>query len=186
MRRQETFSYGLFFASFEFVKQQGYFAFLRYYYSKDTHIPRTSATDLTSKITTIRPHYAIEPFFLLLAGASASIAQQLVQHPLSKIQSIHYGRLEGIDFSSKPTTSLWKAYSKSYKKTLEQCHSRALKKGGWRRWVYRGLMYNTLRQMPSTSAGLIVFELVRRKFNDAPEGGVVISSSDADRQILLL
>jgi hypothetical protein len=108
-----------------------------------------------------------------------------VQHPLAKIQSIHYGRLEGIDYTKKSETGVLKSYKKSYAKTLKQCHDRAVKKGGWRRWVYRGLVLNTLRQMPSTSAGLIVFELVRRKFNDSPQEGVVISYSD-NRRILLL
>lgn len=31
----------------------------------------------------------------------------------------------------------------------------------------------TLRQVPSTSAGLIVFELVRRRFADTREGVVI-------------
>lgn len=36
--------------------------------------------------------------------------------------------------------------------------------GSWRRFLFRGFMGNTLRQLPSTSAGLIIFELVRRKY----------------------
>lgn len=88
-----------------------------------------------------------------------------------------------MDYSKKPEKGFWSPYKKSYTKTLKQCHSRAAKAGGWRRWVYRGLVFNTLRQMPSTSAGLVVFELVRRKFNDSPTEGVVIQYED--RQILL-
>jgi len=34
-----------------------------------------------------------------------------------------------------------------------------------RRWLYRGFWWNTIRQVPSTSAGLIVFELVRGKYS---------------------
>lgn len=36
--------------------------------------------------------------------------------------------------------------------------------GGWRRWLYKDFVWNTIRSTPSTSAGLIVFELVRRKY----------------------
>lgn len=36
--------------------------------------------------------------------------------------------------------------------------------GSWRRLLFRGFLGNTVRQVPSTSAGLIIFELVRRKY----------------------
>jgi hypothetical protein len=42
---------------------------------------------------------------------------------------------------------------------------------------------NTLRQIPSTSAGLIVFELARRKFGEPSDGVVAIEFGD--RSILL-
>jgi hypothetical protein len=41
--------------------------------------------------------------------------------------------------------------------------------GGWRSWLYRGFILNTMKQVPSTSAGLIVFELVRRKYGSQIE-----------------
>lgn len=181
---KESLSYGLFFASFEFVKQQCYFSYLRYYYGSKSHTPSNATVDAEGNLTSIRPHYAIEPTFLLLAGASASIAQQVVQHPVSKIQDIHYGRLEGIDFVKAAEKDGGRAYYRSYSKTFKTVMNRAAKAGGFRRWAYRGLMWNTLRQMPSTSAGLIVFELVRRKWNDSPSEGVVIEYSDK-RRILL-
>lgn len=120
----------------------------------------------------IRPHYVLEPIFLLLAGACASITQQAVLHPLSKIQQVHYSRLESIDYVERikhHEHSSVKAYKHGYQKTYEQCLNHASKTGGWRRWLWRGLVINTLRQVPSTSAGLFVFEIFRRRMGEQLE-----------------
>ncbi|KAA8913216.1 mitochondrial carrier domain-containing protein [Sphaerosporella brunnea] len=191
---KESFGYGLFFASFEFVKQQAYFSFLTWWYSGLHFInlgpalppPTPVSVESASAPTVIRPHYSAEPIFLLLAGAFASITQQAVQHPISKIQDVHYGRLESIDYLSKlehKQTSVWQEYRHSYGKTYEQCQMQAKKAGGWRRWLWRGLAMHTLRQIPSTSAGLFVFELFRRRFATEEQEKVVIKA--AGREILL-
>ncbi|PWW74810.1 mitochondrial carrier [Tuber magnatum] len=160
---KESLGYGLFFGSFEYVKQQAYFSYLTWYYG------RRRLKGHTEHVT-IRPHYALEPIFLLLAGFSASVTQQAVQHPLAKIQDVHYGRLESIDYASKlQHTSALRGYAHGYEKTFAQCKKQAVKVGGWNNWLYKGFALNTLRQVPSTAAGLIVFELVRRKFGDAGE-----------------
>ncbi|KAL7275330.1 hypothetical protein RUND412_001732 [Rhizina undulata] len=167
---KESLGYGLFFGSFEFVKQQCYYSYLRWYYGKHLTTPSSSENHVY-----VRPHYALEPTFLLLAGVSASVSQHIIQHPLTKIQDIHYGRLESIDYASKiHNTSALRGYRDSYDKTIEQCRIQAKKAGGWRRWLYRGFVGNTLRQVPSTSAGLIVFELARRRFGAAEEERVLI------------
>ncbi|KAI5787093.1 mitochondrial carrier domain-containing protein [Geopyxis carbonaria] len=174
---KEALGYGCFFAAFEYVKQQAYFRYLTWYYGSR---PAARASDTH----VIRPHFALEPAFLLLAGASASIAQQVVQHPIAKVQAVHYGRLESIDYATKTDAGTAKTYRHAYEQTFEQCQRQAEKAGGWRRWVYRGLVMNTLRQMPSTSAGLIVFELVRRRFGvGGLQEGVTIEYED--RKILL-
>ena len=41
--------------------------------------------------------------------------------------------------------------------------------GGWRIWLYRGFVMNIVRQVPSTSAGPVIFELVRRRYADESE-----------------
>lgn len=178
---KESLGYGLFFGSFEFVKQQAYFSYLTWYYSNHGLIDLSPSPHHN----VIRPHYALEPIFLLLAGASASITQQLVQHPLSKIQSVHYARLESIDYLKKlehsPLSAL-KMYRRSYKKTYEQCLKQATQAGGWRQWLWMGLIMNTLRQIPSTSAGLFVFEIFRRRYSEQQEG---VTIEFADRTILL-
>jgi hypothetical protein len=40
----------------------------------------------------------------------------------------------------------------------------ARREGGLRRWLYKDFFASTLRQVPSTSIGLIVFEIARRKY----------------------
>jgi len=40
----------------------------------------------------------------------------------------------------------------------------ARRSGGWFKWLYSDFWMSTLRQVPSTSAGLIVFEIFRRKY----------------------
>jgi hypothetical protein len=57
-----------------------------------------------------------------------------------------------------------KRYYHAYEETFKQCKKLAKRQGGWRKYLYRDFFMSTIRQVPSTSAGLIVFELVRRKY----------------------
>ncbi|KAH6614686.1 mitochondrial carrier domain-containing protein [Chaetomium sp. MPI-SDFR-AT-0129] len=204
---KDSMGSGIFFSVFEYVKAQGYYNFVRWYYgslNEDTIVllsrkrPAEQSTPKQSfdedndapphLPTIIRPHYAIEPAFLLLAGMSASLAQQTILHPLSHVQSEHWERLESLDaharklrsvgfFSSpsnpqhpgqeKPQNNwhMFRAYRDAYHTTWAACRAEA-EAGGqtMRQWLYRGFWWNTIRQVPSTSAGLIIFELVRRKY----------------------
>ncbi|KAK4146673.1 mitochondrial carrier domain-containing protein [Dichotomopilus funicola] len=200
---KDSMGSGIFFSVFEYVKAQGYYNFVRWYYgslNEDTIVllsRKRPAEQSTLKHrfeeaaphmpTIIRPHYAIEPAFLLLAGMSASLAQQTILHPLSHVQSEHWERLESLDaharklrsvgFFSSPsnprhqgqkqqhTWHMFRAYRDAYRTTWAACRAEA-KAGGqtMRQWLYRGFWWNTIRQVPSTSAGLIIFELVRRKY----------------------
>ncbi|KAH0541869.1 hypothetical protein FGG08_003674 [Glutinoglossum americanum] len=173
---KESLGYGFFFATFEYVKQQSYLSFIaRYYGSYDPLFhphPLRPTSDRDSK-PVIKPHYALEPTFLLLAGIAASVTQQAIQAPLNLIQNNHYQGLESLDYKSHhdPSASrvIAKSYYHAYRKTFEQCQRQAKMAGGWRRWLYRGFILNTMKQVPSTSAGLIVFELVRRKYGSQAE-----------------
>lgn len=166
----------LFFSTFEYVKAQAYYGFLTRWYGKmDTAtlfgLQRRTDRDNGEK-PIIRPHYLIEPSFLLLAGVTASVAQQIVQHPITRIQDVHYGRLESLDYQAqmeKRKRSMFRLYYHAYEQTHEQCLRQAKRVGGWRRWLYHGFLWNTIRQTPSTSAGLIVFEIVRRKYADTSD-----------------
>ena len=58
-----------------------------------------------------------------------------------------------------------RAYYHAYQKTWSICKAEADTAGlSMIKWLYRGFWWNTIRQVPSTSAGLIIFELVRRKY----------------------
>jgi hypothetical protein len=172
---KDSFGYGFFFGIFEYVKAQAFYSFVSNYYgeyrnlsfSQKAHIERQA--ELTGN-PLIKPHYMLEPSFIALAGVAASLAQQTISHPLSQVQDIHYGRLEYIDAhqytkshaTKKQALSL---YASAYTKTWKQVKVLARREGGLRKWLYRDFLGSTVRQVPSTSIGLIVFEVVRRKYS---------------------
>lgn len=197
---KDGFGSAVFFSTFEYVKAQAYYKFVTWYYGglsdetvellarkRSAKQDRVSTADVTGgntdnkkqQPTVIRPHYAIEPAFLLIAGISASFTQHLLLHPLTHIQVKHWDHLEDLDAKAarlreslaanpdKPRRR-WKmlrAYYHAYQETWAQCAAEARSEGiGLTRWFYRGFWWNTIRQVPSTSAGLIIFELVRRKY----------------------
>ncbi len=173
---KDAIGHALFFATFEYVKAQGYYTFLSTWYGglSSQYVgfePETEATK-ESGISVLKPHYAIEPGFLMLAGVTASVAQRTVQHPISLVQSVHFRSLSNLDNQAKLHSSSSKKlhhYCSAYKKTYHRCLVRARRAGGWRHWLYRGFLWNTLKQVPSTSAGLIIFELVRRRYGNGAE-----------------
>lgn len=156
------------------------------YCGNDSYYQRSdNNNNNNNKTKTIRPHYAIEPAFLMLAGVGASVAQQVVLHPLTHLQVEHWARLEGLDAQARrfrqhqqqhPKEARWgmvRAYYRAYRETWAQCRAQAAAAAGggqvpnanvMQRWLYRGFWWGTLRQVPSTSAGLVIFELVRRKY----------------------
>lgn len=179
---KDSIGYACFFATFETIKSQAYYEFVRRYYADYKpiiHGQIASQRNGDRDKPAIRPHYAIEPCFLLLAGIGASITSQAIQQPLTKIQDIHYGRLESLDHVAKLEKShrgMLSRYYQAYEKTIEQCSFQASRAGSWRAWLYKGMLWNTFRQVPSTSAGLIVFELVRRRY--ATEDDIVRIEKD--------
>lgn len=167
---RDSLGYGTFFSVFEYIKSQAFYGFMvRYYGSLRIHyidmpkIPESS----TREVPLIKPHYALEPCFLMLAGITASIAQQVIQYPLSMIQDLHFGRLEYLDHQASLDLSkkrMFRHYYYAYKETYKRCRKRAHRTGGWRRWLFRGFFRSAVRQVPSTSAALVIFETVRRKY----------------------
>lgn len=196
---KDSLGSAVFFSSFEYVKAQSFYSFIAWYYgdlSEDVvNIlsrlrPSTRAEELAGEQgpyaahKTIRPHYAIEPAFLMLAGVGASVAQQAVLHPITHIQVEHWEHLESLDAQahkfrqyslskdvpkSKWRWGMFRAYYHAYRETWAQCKAQTAAQEGngpnaLRRWLYRGFWWSTIRQVPSTSAGLVIFELVRRKY----------------------
>ncbi|KKA27662.1 hypothetical protein TD95_001250 [Thielaviopsis punctulata] len=194
---KDSMGSAMFFSIFEYVKAQGYYNFVSWYYGglKDSIV-----ADLALKrpvgapeqrfrdgFHVIQPHYAIEPLFLLLAGISASFSQQVVLHPLTHVQLEHWDRLEDLDARAQqirtlraapqplnamesavpqpPRGLMLRANWLAYKETWRECKLEAAAEGrSLRAWLFRGFWWSTIRQVPSTSAGLVIFELVRRKY----------------------
>ena len=173
----------LFFPSFEFVKAQCFYAWVAWYYAhgrlsplQKTNIEAqrregwfapADARDSISVRPVVKPHYMMEPGFLLLAGATASVLQQVVLHPLTQVQELHYKRLAGTDaqmLSMPSRMQTMELYGSAYVRTWKECKVLARRTGGWSKWLFRDFWPSTLRQVPSTSARLIVFEIVRRKY----------------------
>lgn len=189
---KDSLGSAVFFSSFEYIKAQSFYSFIAWYYGdlneeminilsrRPQSLRDNNAKDPNQTTKTIRPHYAIEPFFLLLAGTGASFAQQVVLHPLTHVQMEHWAHLEYIDAQGRKIRKYeqanvprkqwqWKmlrTYYHAYCETWTQCVEQAGGNGvnTMRRWLYRGFWWSTIRQVPSTSAGLIIFELVRRKY----------------------
>ncbi|KAK5629508.1 hypothetical protein RRF57_005223 [Xylaria bambusicola] len=184
---KDSFGSAIFFSTFEYVKAQGYYKFITWYYSGlnrdmvDILARRRPTSQDANKPVVIRPHYAIEPMFLLFAGIGASFAQQILLHPLTYVQIKHWDHLEDLDAKAqkvriaipdkpKRRFRMLRAYYHAYQETWAQCTSEASsERKGVVRFLYRGFWWNTIRQVPSTSAGLIIFELVRRKYGSHDE-----------------
>ena len=173
---KDSAGYAVFFATFEYVKAQAYYEFISRYYGRwrlhnRDPVLRPRVEELYSGFV-IRPHYAIEPTFLMFAGVAASVTQQVIQHPIGLIQGVYCKSLVEIDkqFQLDRTRSqVLRSYYSSYGSTYQGCQKYVEQYGGWRRWLYRGFLWSTVKQVPSTSAGLIIFELVRRRFGTDTE-----------------
>lgn len=176
---RDSLGFGAFFAAFEYVKGQCFYSFVSSVYGFYDKLSSFQKTKIAGQESTpgrpeIRPHYMLEPTFILLAGAAASISQSVIQHPITRVQEVHYGRLEWVDSHphtepSVAKTNTFRIYANAYRKTFKECAVLARKAGGLRRWLYADFLMGTLRQVPSTSAGLIVFEIIRRKYANDEE-----------------
>ena len=174
---KDSLGSGLFFMAFEMVKSQAYVKFVTTYYGSlepwmvhSLSLDKSRSESAENRTPVIKPHYALEPVFLMLAGVAASVAQQTVLYPLGKIQTLHYERLEWLDQQAeKPKQSqsggrMLRAYYHAYQQTWQQCKVQASRTGSMQRWLFRGFWWTTIRNVPSTSAGLVIFELVRRRY----------------------
>ncbi|KAI9796395.1 MAG: hypothetical protein M1833_006167 [Piccolia ochrophora] len=176
---RESVGCGVFFATFEFVKQQAYYSFVTHYYRPS----RPPGAPAPTKPMLVTPHFALEPTFLLLAGLLSTLVQQTIVHPLTLLQTLHHTRLESLDYAAKLSrtrTQILRVYYHAYEKTLAQARKQARVAGGWRTWLYRGFWGSALRQVPSTSAGLIVFELVRRRYGSEDGEGRIAERDGVD------
>ena len=168
---KDSLGFGVFFATFEYVKAQSFYAFAtRYYGNIQSHLIGTRYQEAPNSVRgakIIKPYFAMEPSFLLMAGILASVTLQLIQQPLTRVQKIYFGRVQSLNRLSNghlSGTQRRENHRTAYYRTWDKCITQAQATGGWRRWLYKGLIMNTLKQVPSTSAGLVIFEMVRRRY----------------------
>ncbi|KAI8979490.1 mitochondrial carrier domain-containing protein [Mycotypha africana] len=179
---RDSLSCGLFFATFEWVKQQGYYYFLDEMYGLQVNSRSTlqkiesnwnddeeEDDDNETKITAgprkkrEKPPLMLEPLFVILAGATAAVAYQIIDHPLSKIHSIFYIEEGQSEFANK---SAKESVNSLYKRTWEQCKAQVKLNGAsWHRFLYQDFASTVLRVVPATSIGFLVFELVKREID---------------------
>ncbi|KAJ8661284.1 hypothetical protein O0I10_003034 [Lichtheimia ornata] len=168
---RDSLSCGLFFATFEWVKQQGYYYFLDEMYGLQVDSRKTlndleglHRSDTPSTVSTTnkeRPPLLLEPIFVILAGAAAAVAYQVIEHPLSKIHSIFYIEEGQSEFAHKESKESGREL---YRRTWEQCKLQVRLNGGsWRRFLYQEFAGTVLKVVPATSIGFLVFELVKRE-----------------------
>lgn len=171
---KESLSMGAFFATFEFVKNQGYYSFLRLVYGR-SHLSLYKKDYPDNQQLQRQPFWLIGPSFLLLSGLCASLAHSSMHFPLSKIQEIHLARLESMDYRIRyeqkfKTRAAISIYASEYWKTAKQCSFVAAKNGGWRRWLFKNIATTAIRSAPATSFGLVVFESFRSHFSGSSVG----------------
>ena len=182
---KDGFGCAVFFCTFESVKNQAFYGYISHLYRRQSHAHAGFGEATSSAEQVVRPHFAIEPAFLLLAGIAASVAQSLVQYPLGLVQELHLRRLAVLDRLARrrvSTAEMLNAYWLAYRRTFKICTMMGRQAGGLSRWLFQGYGWNTLRQIPSTSAGLIIFELVRRRYADDKEATILKVDS---RELLL-
>ena len=148
---KESLSYGLFFGVFEYVKQQGYYKYLDFYYGSHRPVSSTGLIGPNEK----KPHWSLAPAFVLLAGTSASLAYSAISYPMQKIQQAKF---------KVPTSYRQFLATPSLIRTYTPTLLEVIGRGG----LYRGFMLHAVRMIPGSSVALIIFEGVRRKF--APDG----------------
>ncbi|KAI7905615.1 mitochondrial carrier domain-containing protein [Cokeromyces recurvatus] len=172
---RDSLACGLFFATFEWVKQQGYYYFLDEMYGVQVDSSRTlneiengwineeeeEEDQVMHGKDKKRPPLMLEPLFVIFAGATAAIAYQIIEHPLSKIHSIFYIEEGQSEFTNK---TVREPVKNLYKRTWEQCKTQVKLNGGsWRRFLYHEFTGTIVRVVPATSVGFLVFELVKRE-----------------------
>lgn len=181
---KESLGFAFFFSTFELVKTRGYKmtydtiawyrwlkAFISKFFGLDNRLPKlVSREDIT--LEQKRLTRVLKSTFVLLAGASAALSHLAVQYPLSKVQQIHFARLELLDQlnSESHKTFLGRFYPHSYIDTYHHVKNIKTKSNmSWPQLTYQGFARNAISMIPATSVGLLVFEIMRTKLSDSLE-----------------
>lgn len=166
---KESVGFGVYFATFEIIKNQGYHSVRiiseKLDYCKSYLLKREYHADAENSPSA----RILQTFFILLAGASAAFSLLAIQYPVSKVQKMHLARLEALDiYNSKFSHSrpFINVYYRSYADTVNQVvHVREKSQLSWFQWSYKGFVRNALTTIPATSVGLLVFEILRQRLS---------------------
>lgn len=166
---KEMLGFGCYFSIFEKMKSQ---------LSNNFNYSRGNRDHNDNHIEQIRNKKWKQSFITFISGVTAAFTLQCIQFPISRIQKIHYQQLEILDLLALPKTvsttthnpysqllSVSHIYWHSYINTLRYVK----RKHGSNNilqlisYLYKGFVKNTMAIIPSTTAGLIVLDYVRRK-----------------------
>lgn len=176
---KESFGFAFYFSTFELVKTRGYnmaHRIVSRYRSLKASLQHTFAIfgTLPPPLSApTRPSKFLKSTFVLLAGASAAVSLLAVQYPISKVQKIHFHRLEALDIynaaaNPSPRRPFIKLYYNSYLETYHLIQRNKRKANlTWFQLAYKGFARNALTAVPATSVGLLVFEIMRTRLDDS-------------------
>ncbi|KAF9899798.1 hypothetical protein BX616_002839 [Lobosporangium transversale] len=153
--------------------------------SSTTTTNAANATNATTAIASSavdasrRPYFLLEPAFVLLAGAAAAVAYQVVDYPMEQIKNIFFAKETELQaeknrnpqsphsqhLNSSSMRSGTSISSELYQRTWEECKGQASRVGGWRRFLYSNFATTAIRAVPAASVGFLVFEVMKRKLD---------------------
>lgn len=180
---KESFGFAFYFSTFETVKTQGYnitYQLIKVYRNSEDLIrhklqkwfkwDEDQVDEKMERLERYRLAKLLKSTFVLLAGASAAFSLLAVQYPITKVQKIHFSRLEALDFynaSARKDKPLFKVYYNSYIDTFNQIlRMKRRAKITWFEAAYSGFVRNALTTIPATSVALLVFEITRTRLAD--------------------
>lgn len=182
---KESLGFAFYFSTFETIKTRGYLltynSILTYRKVRESIVSRLPfrkhdgnfriPNEKAKKLEEKRFVRILHSTFILLAGASAAFILMAIQYPMTKIQNIHLSRLETLDLynaAQSKTEPFIKLYYKSYITTYHKLLDLRKKTSkSLFQVAYKGFGRTALMTMPSSSVGLLVFEIMRTKMSDA-------------------
>lgn len=177
---KESFGFAFYFCTFELIKNRGYnltYRVMNKAHELKSHFWRivTFSWSTPAKPPPTKTTKILKSTFILLAGASAAFSLLAVQYPLTKIQKIHFHRLEALDIYNSATNPsrkkpFFKVYYNSYLDTYNQVLKNKRKANTtWFSLAYKGFARNALTTIPATSVGLLIFEIMRTRLAESIE-----------------
>ena len=186
---KESFGFAFYFLTFELIKTRGYnltyrvisaYRNFKLAVSEKISFFGTNDQKVNSDIIKkerLRLTKILKSTFVLLAGASAAFTLLAVQYPLTKVQRIHFHRLEALDIYNSSVHPLKKrpfikVYWNSYLDTFQQVmKNKQTYRMTWFQLAYKGFARNALTTIPATSVGLLIFEIMRTRLADELDDG---------------